>query len=939
MSRTRNLTHLAAFLAGLAVLCWIGAGYVGVNAAALAVTLLIGGFYLGGAFELHRYRQATAGLAQAVAGLSGTPASLGDWLGQVPAALRHAVRQRIEGERVALPGPALTPYLVGLLVLLGMLGTFLGMVATLRGTGIALESASDLQAMRASLAAPVKGLGFAFGTSVAGVATSAMLGLLSALSRRERLLAVHRLDGEAATSLRVFSRNHQRDAVFDLLARQAEAMPALVDRLQAMMTAMERQGQAQAERLAASQEAFHGRTEQVYTRLAASVEQSLKDGIVESTRAAGATIQPMVEATMAGLAHEATGLRDTVAGAVQQHLGALSSRFETVTAAVADHCNQTLAEQRRTNEALARDLGTSLDGFTDAFAQRSAGLVEQIAARLDTASANTASAWEAALSRHEQVSEQRATGNQQALASAVGALAEQAASLVDRVAQSHAALQSQLAAQDTQRLAAWRDALDGTAATLRKEWEQVSAATTRHQQQGSATMAQAAADITARLHAHAEGTTSAVDRLVQAAAAMQADSASHDEARLKAWTAHLDAMAAALRQEWEQAGASAAGQQQALCETMARTAGDLAARLHAHADGTMAGIDRLVQAAAATQAESASHDEARLKAWTAHLDAMAAALRQEWQQAGASAAGQQQALCETMARTAGDLAARLHAHADGTMAGIDRLVQAAAATQAESAAHDEARLKAWTAHLDAMAAALRHEWEQAGASAAQQQQALCDTITRTAADLAARTEAQSSHTIAEVARLAETAAEAPKAAAEVIADLRRKLSDDMARDNALLDERSRLLASLATLLDAVNHTAAEQRTAVDTLVTASADLLERVGTRFTDHVAAETGKLSGVAGQVTASAVEVASLGEAFGTAVQLFSASNDKLAEHLQRIEAALDKSMARSDEQLAYYVAQAREVVDLSMRSQKQVLEDLQQFAGRPALGAAAA
>jgi hypothetical protein len=49
--------------------------------------------------------------------------------------LRNAVRLRVEGERVAMPGPALTPYLVGLLVLLGMLGTLLGMVATLRGTG------------------------------------------------------------------------------------------------------------------------------------------------------------------------------------------------------------------------------------------------------------------------------------------------------------------------------------------------------------------------------------------------------------------------------------------------------------------------------------------------------------------------------------------------------------------------------------------------------------------------------------------------------------------------------------------------------------------------------------------------------------------------------------------------------------------------------------
>jgi hypothetical protein len=39
----------------------------------------------------------------------------------------------------------------------------------------------------------------------------------------------------------------------------------------------------------------------------------------------------------------------------------------------------------------------------------------------------------------------------------------------------------------------------------------------------------------------------------------------------------------------------------------------------------------------------------------------------------------------------------------------------------------------------------------------------------------------------------------------------------------------------------------------------------------------------------------------------------------------------MTRSDEQLAYYVAQAREVIDLSLLSQKQIVEDLQRLAGR--------
>ncbi|MNT90763.1 hypothetical protein D3C72_2317460 [compost metagenome] len=70
-----------------------------------------------------------------------------------------------------------------------------------------------------------------------------------------------------------------------------------------------------------------------------------------------------------------------------------------------------------------------------------------------------------------------------------------------------------------------------------------------------------------------------------------------------------------------------------------------------------------------------------------------------------------------------------------------------------------------------------------------------------------------------------------------------------------------------------------------------------------------------------------------------MFSESNGKLMDQLQRIEAALDKSMARSDEQLAYYVAQAREVVDLSMLSQKQILEDLQQLGGQRAPRAEAA
>lgn len=674
-------------------MCWTGAGYVGSNPLALAVTMLVGAFYLGGALELQRYSQATSSLARAVTGLSGPPPSLGAWLDPLHPSLRNAVRLRIEGERVALAGPALTPYLVGLLVLLGMLGTLLGMVATLRGTGMALESATDLQAIRASLAAPVKGLGFAFGTSIAGVATSAMLGLLSALCRRERLQAAQMLDVKIATTLRVYSQTHQREETFKLLQRQAEVMPTLVDRLQAMMATIEQQSFALNERQIASQDAFHGKAEAAYTRLASSVEQSLKESVAESARTAGAALQPVMEATMAGLARETASLHDTVTHAVERQLAGLSTGFEATTTNVADIWNQALAGHQRSSEALAQHLRTSLDRFTETFEQRSAGLLEGVSTRLDAMAGSVSEAWSEALSRQERVSEKLAGHNEQALTVAAATFEQHSASLLRTVGQSHA------------------------------DW--------------------------------------------------QADLASRDQQRLAAWTETLGSMAATLSREWEQAGARTASRQQAICDTLAQTAHDISAQTQAHASDTIAEISRLVQAAS----------------------------------------------------------------------------------------------------------------------------------------------------------------EAPRAAAEVVAELRQKLSDSMARDTAMLEERSRLLETLETLLDAVNHTSTEQRSAVDALVATSAELLDRVGTQFTDKVELETGKLSAVAAQVTGSAVEVASLGEAFGVAVQLFGESNDRLVVHLQRIEAALDKSLARSDEQLAYYVAQAREVIDLSMMSQKQIVEDLQQLAGQRA------
>jgi hypothetical protein len=680
----------ALFLLGLAIVTWIGVGYVGTHALGVVVTLVIGLCYLAGVVELHRYRQATDTLVRAVADTSAAQHGLSSWLSSLHASLRPSVRQRIEGERVALPAPALTPYLVGLLVLLGMLGTLLGMMATLRGTGLALESATDLDAIRGSLAAPVKGLGFAFGTSIAGVASSAVLGLIAALCRRERLQAVHLLDAEIATSLHAHSQSFQREESFRLLQQQAALMPDLVERLQAMVASIEQQNAAAGERLTTHQQAFHERTEAAQAQWAASFEQTLKSGVDASARAVVAALQPSTEATLAGLARESAAMQRTVSEAVQRQLDGLSAGFGVATTSAAASWATALEQQQQSNNALSTTMQALTDRLASTFEQRSAALVDTVSARLETNASVLADQWGHALAQQEATATGIATRNEQALASASSGIERHASDLLQSMERAHVGLQQTLAAQDEQRLAAWAE------------------------------------------------------------------------------------------------------------------------------------------------------------------------------------------------------------------------------------------------RLSAMSGTLRDEWERAGSQTAQLQQDICDALARSAQDITTQAQAHSTQTIAEISQLVQVASEAPRAAADVIAELRQKLSDSMVRDTAMLEERNQLMETLQTLLDAVNHASTEQRGAIDALVATSADLLDRVGTRFTDHVEAETGKLGGIAAQVAAGATEVASLGDALGAAVQAFGQSNEELLVRLQAIEGALDRSLARSDDQLAYYVAQAREVIDLSLSAQRQITLDLQQLGG---------
>ena len=673
--------HTAFGLGALAVI-WVAAAVASSHLLVLCMCAVIGLVYLIGAQELQQVRQGTKALNHALHNIPEQLNDLNDWLVSLPESLRSPVRMRIEGERVALPGPALTPYLVGLLVMLGMLGTFLGMVVTLNGAVFALEGSNNIAGIRAAFSQPIKGLGLAFGTSVAGVATSAMLGLMSSLVRRERAQASQTLDSCMATALRRFSLAHRQQETYTALQQQTQVLPHMMaqlqDTLQAMMAQMERTSQQVNERLLANQTAFHQGTQEAYTGLAQSVDASLRTSLSQSLQLASEGIQPVVQATMTQLAEQAHSV----------------------------------------NERLQRSVDSTLDHFSQTLAQRSESLV----------------------------------------------------------------------------------------GTLENAYAQQQAA-----------------------HNHIE------------------------QQRLADWTAALHTQANALSQQWQTSGAQTLAQQQAICDTLTQTAQELTQLTQTQAAQTVAEIGRLL-----TQSEA--------------------------------------------------------------------LVQTRITAEADWAASHNQRAQELAALLRTELAALRQAEEARGQEAVAQLAELQSAVTAHLSTLGTALEAP-------ITRLIETASEAPKAAAEVIGQLRQEISVSVARDNALLDERTRILATLSELLDAINHASTAQRGVIDALVASSTTTLNQASNQFTEQVRNESSKLGEIAAQVTASAVDVASLGETFGFAVNTFAQSNDKLMAQLHSIETTMAQSMTRSDEQLAYYVAQAREIIDLSISAQKDVLEALQKTAAKEA------
>lgn len=241
---TRILVLLAG-LGGLAVVARAGSYYQGTDGFAFTLVMLMAVVLVSGLLELWLRASRVASLQTAVDALRGKAV---DKLDDVDGALRPFLRSHLERDPMPAQVPVFAPFLVGLLVLLGLLGTFLGLFETLGGARAALETGGDIDSLRAGLTRPMGGLMRSFGTSAAGVAASAMLGLGAVFVRRAARRLDESIHAACAGPLAHLSASRRQLVALEELAEQGRALPDAVASLRDAVHALD--GLASAHRAA-----------------------------------------------------------------------------------------------------------------------------------------------------------------------------------------------------------------------------------------------------------------------------------------------------------------------------------------------------------------------------------------------------------------------------------------------------------------------------------------------------------------------------------------------------------------------------------------------------------------------------------------------------------------------------------------------------------------
>jgi hypothetical protein len=217
-------------LIGLAIVVRTLVFYAGRDWTAAALVLAIGAGLALGLVELALRSRRALALGAELASLP--PALEEGQLVRLSPTLQQLLRARIDNVALATRDESVVPYMVGLLVMLGLLGTLLGLFETLGGASRALIAASDVDALRGGLSGPLRGLTRSFGCSAAGVSASAMLGLAAAFVRRREARVAAGVSAYAGAALRELSPLRRQAGALEQLAHQGDALPRAASALE-----------------------------------------------------------------------------------------------------------------------------------------------------------------------------------------------------------------------------------------------------------------------------------------------------------------------------------------------------------------------------------------------------------------------------------------------------------------------------------------------------------------------------------------------------------------------------------------------------------------------------------------------------------------------------------------------------------------------------------
>jgi hypothetical protein len=232
---------------GAGLVLFAAASQAGHEPVGQALVYVIGAAFLGGVVELWLRARAAERLSGEVASLSGamSEAALLEALAQSGSpTVREADAAWRAGRISGPPAAGFTPYLVSLVVMVGLLGTFLGFVDTLAGARAAIAGSPDLDTLKSGLAQPLAGLGRAFGVSLAGVGASAALGAAAAVARRIELRAHGSLRRLLTTRLAAQGPTARQLVALEALSAQADALPAAAAALERAVTRLDAVGPA-----------------------------------------------------------------------------------------------------------------------------------------------------------------------------------------------------------------------------------------------------------------------------------------------------------------------------------------------------------------------------------------------------------------------------------------------------------------------------------------------------------------------------------------------------------------------------------------------------------------------------------------------------------------------------------------------------------------------